>query len=118
MRCLHVVHCLFVNAVMCQRMVRAGNCRYGQLCDFAHDPFELRRNLNQYWYHGSYCDKKDHDDKKCEYAHNEMEMIYHPAIYKTKLCPKFASQEGCPKNLVFSIFALTETYGIVFSIVP
>ncbi|SPQ97425.1 C3H1-type domain-containing protein [Plasmodiophora brassicae] len=84
--------------VMCQRMVRAGQCRYGNLCDFAHSAKELRRNLNQHWYQGVMCEIPDHDDKKCEYAHNEMELVYHPSVYKTKLCDKFASPDGCSKN--------------------
>ncbi len=36
--------------VMCQRMLRNGTCRYALLCDFAHDQFELRRNLHQNWF--------------------------------------------------------------------
>eukprot|EP00474_Spongospora_subterranea_P008832 CRZ09290.1 hypothetical protein [Spongospora subterranea] len=85
--------------VMCQRMVRVGSCRYGNLCDFAHDTNELRRNLNQHWYHGVICEIPKHEDKKCEFAHNEMELAYHPSIYKTKLCDKFATPSGCSKNL-------------------
>lgn len=69
---------------MCQRMVRAGSCRYGHLCDFAHDSRELRRNLNQHWYSGVRCDKPDHDERKCDFAHTDMEVMYHPNVYKTK----------------------------------
>ena len=83
---------------MCQRMVRAGTCRYGHQCDFAHDARELRRNLNQFWYQGVRCDKPDHDDRKCEFAHNDMEVMYHPNVYKTKMCEKFSTPQGCPNN--------------------
>lgn len=84
--------------VMCQRMVRAGTCRYGHQCDFAHDARELRRNLNQFWYQGVRCDKPDHEDRKCEFAHNDSEVMYHPNVYKTKMCEKFSTPQGCPNN--------------------
>lgn len=70
--------------VMCQRMLRNGTCRYGLLCDFSHDEAELRRNLNQHWYYGVKCEKDQCKDKDCRFAHNDMEVMYHPHIYKTK----------------------------------
>lgn len=84
--------------VMCQRMLRSGACRYGVLCDFAHDEAELRRNLNQVWYYGVKCDKENCADKECRFAHNDMEVMYHPHIYKTKLCQHYTKSTGCPKK--------------------
>jgi hypothetical protein len=46
--------------VMCQRILRNGSCRFGALCDFAHDAEnDLRRNLNQFFYAGVRCDKEN-----------------------------------------------------------
>lgn len=85
--------------VMCQRMLRNATCRYGLLCDFAHDETELRRNLNQCWYYGVKCEKEMCKDKDCRFSHNDMEIMYHPHIYKTKLCQNHAkSGAGCPKK--------------------
>lgn len=84
--------------VMCQRMIRNGTCRYGLLCDFAHDDTELRRNLNQQWYHGVKCEKNGCDDKECRFAHNDMEIMYHPNIYKSKLCQNNNKAGGCAKK--------------------
>jgi hypothetical protein len=45
---------------MCQRILRNGSCRFGALCDFAHDEkTDLRRNLNQFFYQGVRCDKEN-----------------------------------------------------------
>lgn len=76
--------------VLCQRMLRSGTCRYGLQCDFAHDKLELRRNLQQHWYYGIKCTKESCEDNECRYAHNDMELLYHPHIFKTQLCHSIA----------------------------
>jgi len=76
--------------VLCQRMLRSGTCRYGLQCDFAHDKLELRRNLQQHWYYGQKCPKENCEDNECRYAHNEIELMYHPHIFKTQLCHSIA----------------------------
>jgi len=76
--------------VLCQRMLRSGTCRYGLQCDFAHDKLELRRNLQQHWYYGQKCTKESCEDNECRYAHNDMELLYHPHIFKTQLCHSIA----------------------------
>lgn len=76
--------------VLCQRMLRSGTCRYGLQCDFAHDKLELRRNLQQHWYYGQKCPKEGCEDSECRYAHNEIELMYHPHIFKTQLCHSIA----------------------------
>lgn len=76
--------------VLCQRMLRSGTCRYGLQCDFAHDKLELRRNLQQHWYYGQKCTKDGCEDVECRYAHNDMELLYHPHVFKTQLCHSIA----------------------------
>ena len=76
--------------VLCQRMLRSGTCRYGLQCDFAHDKLELRRNLQHHWYYGQKCPKEGCEDNECRYAHNEIELMYHPHIFKTQLCHSIA----------------------------
>jgi len=71
-------------------MLRSGTCRYGLQCDFAHDKLELRRNLQQHWYYGQKCPKENCEDPECRYAHNEIELMYHPHIFKTQLCHSIA----------------------------
>jgi len=75
---------------LCQRMLRSGTCRYGLQCDFAHDKLELRRNLQQHWYYGQKCPKENCEENECRYAHNEIELMYHPHIFKTQLCHSIA----------------------------
>jgi len=84
--------------VMCQRMFQKGTCRYGILCDFAHDDDEMRRNLNQHWYYGIKCEKENCKDKECQFSHGEMEILYHPHNYKTKMCQAYMKGSGCPKK--------------------
>jgi len=76
--------------VLCQRMLRSGTCRYGLQCDFAHDKTELRRNLQQHWYYAQKCPKENCEDNECRYAHNEIELMYHPHVFKTQLCHSIA----------------------------
>jgi len=76
--------------VLCQRMLRSGTCRYGLQCDFAHDKLELRRNLQQHWYYGQKCMKENCEDTECRYAHNDMELLYHPHVFKTQMCHSMA----------------------------
>jgi len=54
--------------------------------------------LNQNWYYGVKCEKETCKDKDCRFAHNDMEVMYHPHIYKTKLCQNLAKPGGCPKK--------------------
>jgi hypothetical protein len=70
--------------VYCQRMVRTGGCRYGALCDFAHDRHELRRNLDLHWYYAVKCEKRHCDDQSCRYSHNDHEIMYHPRSEHTR----------------------------------
>lgn len=91
--------------VMCQRMLRNSTCRYALLCDFAHDLSELRRNLSQQWYYGIKCEKNNCSDKDCMYAHNEMELMYHPQNFKTQLCQAYEFGGNCPKKILLCICA-------------
>jgi len=88
--------------VMCQRLMQSAGCRYGPLCDFAHDENELRRNLQQVWYYGVRCNRGDADgpcsDPSCQYAHNDMEFLYHPNNYKTSMCSQMNRASGCTGN--------------------
>lgn len=86
--------------VLCQRMLRSGTCRYGLQCDFAHDKLELRRNLQQHWYYAQKCPKENCEDNECRYAHNEIELMYHPHVFKTQLCHSiaFGSSMNCLKK--------------------
>ena len=63
---------------------------------FIHNPSEVRRRpfdqgklmyINKIWVaiqRGRECSKKD----ACEYCHSEIELMYHPWEYKTKMCDK------------------------------
>ena len=61
---------------------------------------ELRRNLNNHWYSPTRCKVEGCPEnfKDCRFAHNEMEEIYHPNMYKTQICSAFATGNGCPKK--------------------
>jgi hypothetical protein len=88
--------------VMCQRMVRTGGCRYAHMCDFAHDRLELRRNLDLHWYYAVKCEKRACMDAECRYSHNDHEIMYHPRIYKTRLCTNYAKPGGCNRKMYCS----------------
>jgi len=92
--------------VMCQRMQRTGSCKFGSLCDFAHDPSEIRRNFHVQWYYPVLCGSEaaegrgceDGQDPHCQFAHNEMEILYHPYVYKSKMCPSYNCPDGCARE--------------------
>jgi len=88
--------------VMCQRMVRTGGCRYGALCDFAHDRHELRRNLDQHFYYPVRCERKHCNDPECRYAHNDHEIMFHPFTYKTRQCSNYTKPGGCSRKMYCS----------------
>jgi len=85
--------------VMCQSMITSGNCRYGSQCDFAHDEKELRRSLRTTFYYpskeGCMCGGSD---LQCQYAHNDMEVLYHPYTYKTSHCHAFSQHGSCSRD--------------------
>ena len=61
-------------------MLKNGVCRYDFMCDFAHNEYEIRRNLTQNVYYPVYCEKGGCRDKNCMFSHNENEMAFHPEM--------------------------------------
>lgn len=97
--------------VLCIRMQKNGQCKFGPLCDFAHDQSDMRRNFTQSWYLPKLCpavnkSTTDSDTSEacdgtlasCKWAHNEIEIQYHPHMYKTQMCPLYQSSVGCPRQ--------------------
>lgn len=88
--------------VLCRRWSASGSCSYKELCDYAHGNEELRRNLNKHYYRAIRCKNQDHCPfgDECHYAHNEMEMLFHPDLYKTKECNYYntSSADSCSKG--------------------
>lgn len=88
--------------VLCRRWSASGACSYKELCDYAHGNEELRRNLSKHYYRAIRCKNQERCPfgDECHYAHNEMEMLFHPDLYKTKECNYYnsSSADSCSKG--------------------
>jgi hypothetical protein len=60
-----------------------------RICENYHNIDERRRNPSKHIYKPVICTNPDCDDVDCEYAHNEMEKLYHQDYYKTVPCVSF-----------------------------
>ncbi|EGG25336.1 hypothetical protein DFA_03585 [Cavenderia fasciculata] len=77
-------------------------CKNDRDCFFYHKieekrrcPFDLNGNLV---YSHLLCPEKC-DKVNCKFSHNDVEVMYHPTIYKTKMCNDFASSTNkCKKG--------------------
>ncbi|CAJ1350056.1 unnamed protein product [Effrenium voratum] len=71
----------------CERLVAKGECSFGERCQYSHAE-QPRRNPRKYSYSPELCPNGVHCPRglDCHMAHTQEEQLYHPNIYKTRLC--------------------------------
>lgn len=77
-----------------------------QPCFFYHNATEMRRrpfDQGKIVYTNEMCENimkfgQCPDNDQCQYCHSELELLYHPVEYKTKMCDKGSHplQDFCP----------------------
>eukprot|EP01066_Platyproteum_vivax_P005964 Platyproteum_vivax@DN1827_c0_g1_i1.p1 len=90
--------------IPCKELREKGQCRFGSKCRFSHSLKFPRRNPEKYSYLPSYCPKIQFSrneqgstklinncklGRQCSGAHTIEEQLFHPLIYKTKVCPNW-----------------------------
>ena len=63
-----------------------------------HSEIERRRRPSLFTYIAQLCvcqDNKCINGETCEFAHNIYEVMYHPTIYKSKMCDRLSQQGYC-----------------------
>lgn len=72
---------------LCFHFTQTGGCPLADMCLFAHSGTELRRNPTRYQYGPELCaDPHCPAGKECKNSHNQLELLFHPANFKTSPC--------------------------------
>lgn len=98
---------------MCQKYEK-NMCRLGRSCFDAHDEKMLRRDPRKFHYFPRLCrnlleDAKEGDagvcskGQECDFAHNSLEICFHPIIFKTQLCPHMDIREQKKESVYCSM---------------
>lgn len=96
---------------------KRGQCNYGDRCFDSHSVHPERRAPKQNEYndwHPSTMKCTSNADESCKYgracyfAHNDVEVNYHPTMYKTTLCSDFEKDGVCKLGMICPFYHYPE----------
>mmetsp|Transcript_53447 Transcript_53447/g.100558 ORF Transcript_53447/g.100558 Transcript_53447/m.100558 type:complete len:823 (-) Transcript_53447:158-2626(-) len=95
----------------CQRLFRDGVCDWKSQCQYSHCLEWPRRPPQKHNYSPELCVHIRFNQNgevniesicpagaRCQHAHSKEEILYHPHIFKTKLCEEFRNTNGSQRN--------------------
>ncbi|KAF2075097.1 hypothetical protein CYY_003617 [Polysphondylium violaceum] len=98
---LHLKYTGGYKTVECHSVAKKIECTKDRDCFYYHKKEEYRRppfdEGGQLLYSHSPCQTKC-SHPNCTYSHNDVEIMYHPTIYKTKMCNDYLSNRACKKG--------------------
>lgn len=77
-----------------------GKCSQGRDCLQTHDQKPLRRKPTCYHNGFNYQPRRCHlgprclGEEYCRFAHHDLEVMFHPLVYRTQLCPEVCTSNG------------------------